>query len=909
MKTCSPRSSLLLHPRRNERPALKKLVRRFWRLAPEAGLRASAAVLALFALFEFNPQTLAATDTWAGGVSTNWADTGNWAPTGNNPPLTGDSLVFSSVDPSGAALTDNLMTPGTYTLTGTNLFLAGSPAYTITSGTAGVNGFTLSGVIDNASSNTQTINDVITVATTGTFMSSGTGGNILISGTVNGAGNVVAASTNLALSGTVTLANANYTGATTVNNGSTLNITGGSFGSSTSTITVGAVTTNNINVVLNVSTSGTVTAALLNMGEAGNETDASMNISGAGTYNITKTALGGNPANGGVGNSPGAITITGGNVNLGATYIGRGGGLVVNNSGAVVTASLLNVSSNAGAHNATFTLDAGSMTVGTSGSTGAFEVGTTSGDGNNSIIMVNGTLTYLGTDGLQLGSDSIFTMSGGTANLSAITVDSAPGGNGTSEVTIGGGSTLYLGGATGGIGILVNSPSATDYVHLGNTPVGALANWTSSAPITLQSGSTATFQAADSLGNAHNISLSGVLSGAGNLIKTGAGVLTLSGPNTYSGLTTLNGGTLNLGNSTALADTSGITFTSGTLQYGSGITTDVSPKIINSAGPINIDTNGQSVTFNTAFAGTNTGGLTVSDSAGTGSLTLTKAETYTANTTVATGGNLILGSGGSLGTTAVTINGTLTGATGNGGIGGNVTLNPVATLALTGGSAGGLTIGETLGIGGASASNLDFVLNSTGADVLAVTGAVSFGTVGGDINLSALSGGTAPAYGTMFNLITSAAGDLVPADFTLETTNLNIDGTNYLVTLANSTASDEIVTLSQNNVALNFYFTGTNGSSWSAINTFATDHTGATAQTGSFSSTSNVFLTADTPVNYTSETLGGNYTINSLSFTAAATSPITLANGTATAPLTIDAGNTFSDAANNLYATGIGLVV
>jgi autotransporter-associated beta strand protein len=238
-----------------------------------------------------------------------------------------------------------------------------------------------------------------------------------------------------------------------------------------------------------------------------------------------------------------------------------------------------------------------------------------------------------------------------------------------------------------------------------------------------------------------------------------------------------------------------------------------------------------------------------------------------------------------------------------------VTLNPGGTLSLTGGATGGLTIGGTLGIGGTSASNLDFALSSTGADVLSVTGAVSFGTVGGDINLTSLAGGTAPAFGTMFNLITSTAGDLVPADFTLETTALNIDGTNYTVTLSASTASDEIVTLNQNNVALNFYLTGTDGSSWSKIDTFATDHTGATAQTGSLSSTSNVFLTANSPVNYTSETLDGNYTINSLSFTAAATSPITLANGTATAPLTIEAGSTFSDAANNIYGTGIGLVV
>jgi autotransporter-associated beta strand protein len=55
---------------------------------------------------------------------------------------------------------------------------------------------------------------------------------------------------------------------------------------------------------------------------------------------------------------------------------------------------------------------------------------------------------------------------------------------------------------------------------------------------------TATIQAADASSVAHNISLGGVLSGAGGLTKTGAGTLTLSGTDTYASATTISAGKL-----------------------------------------------------------------------------------------------------------------------------------------------------------------------------------------------------------------------------------------------------------------------------------------------------------------------------------------------------------------------------
>ena len=96
------------------------------------------------------------------------------------------------------------------------------------------------------------------------------------------------------------------------------------------------------------------------------------------------------------------------------------------------------------------------------------------------------------------------------------------------------------------------------------------------------------------------------------MTKIGTGTLFLTVDNAYGGPTTIRGGTLNVGSTAAIAagGAGGVTFAGGTLQYtAAGATVDYSGNIVNSTGPIAIDTNGQSVTFGGALASSNVGGF------------------------------------------------------------------------------------------------------------------------------------------------------------------------------------------------------------------------------------------------------------------------------------------------------------
>jgi beta-galactosidase len=364
--------------------------------------------------------------------------------------------------------------------------------------------------------------------------------------------------------GSLTISNATYTGNTTIAAASgNLTVAGGSFGSGSATVTLGVAN------ALTMS-GGTAMAGNLNIGIVGGQTGASGLVGGNASANFNALTMGAS------GNTAGGFTInTTGSASLGTVAVRRDAGAVTTPSptlgliisnGNVTAASVTIAQAGVAGRGVDLNINGGSLTIADSSSTGKFAINSSAGNGF--VTMTGGVLTYLGTDGLlaSVGAGvSAVSIHGGTATLSGVTLNSGNAAGVTSSLVVSNGGTLYL----GGVGLVLNQPSATVSAAFGNggATVGAIADWSSIAPITL-TGAT-TFKAADVSSVAHNISLGGVLSGAGGLTGTGGGTLTLNGTNTYSGATTVSAGKLSVNGS--LAADSAVTVASGGTLGGTGV--------------------------------------------------------------------------------------------------------------------------------------------------------------------------------------------------------------------------------------------------------------------------------------------------------------------------------------------------
>ena len=169
-------------------------------------------------------------------------------------------------------------------------------------------------------------------------------------------------------------------------------------------------------------------------------------------------------------------------------------------------------------------------------------------------LSVLGGITYVAWDGL-----GVFTIAGGTANLSTISFSHGSAGfaTGAGTLTLSGSGNLCVG--SGGI----VSPSGTSAtVNLNGGTLGASASWTSTLPMNV-GGAVAIDPAGNSIG------LSGALTGSGSLTEINAGTLNLSGSNNYTGGTTIVGGMLAVANSAGSATGSGpLTLNGGVLTAG-----------------------------------------------------------------------------------------------------------------------------------------------------------------------------------------------------------------------------------------------------------------------------------------------------------------------------------------------------
>ncbi|HTQ37772.1 MAG TPA: autotransporter-associated beta strand repeat-containing protein, partial [Pirellulales bacterium] len=294
-------------------------------------------------------------------------------------------------------------------------------------------------------------------------------------------------------------------------------------------------------------TAGTVT--LTGVNNTGNGNGGVITIEPGSTTNFSNIST--TNADGGL------LQIDGGNNTIGNVNIARSAftasdvtipkytrGVIIN--GGITTMTGLTLGS--GNSSATFSMTNGSLAV-----NGPISVGTGASARAEFFQVTNGTLSS--TSPMQLvsvnGDAANIYLYGGTVTLPGINIFSSTVTSGTALITIGNGTTagaLYIGSS----GIQATYPTgstgnASLVLAQGGGVLGATADWSSNIPVSLTDASgTTVIQAADSVGTAHNITLSGLVSGSVTLIKTGGGKLTLTGMDSLPGIT-IQAGSLGTG--------------------------------------------------------------------------------------------------------------------------------------------------------------------------------------------------------------------------------------------------------------------------------------------------------------------------------------------------------------------------
>jgi hypothetical protein len=276
-----------------------------------------------------------------------------------------------------------------------------------------------------------------------------------------------------------------------------------------------------------------------------------------------------------------------------------------------------------------------------------------------------------------------------------------------------------------------------------------------------------------------------IATGSGGLIKIGSGTTTLSAANSFTGLTEIAEGVLVVNHAEALGGGGEITFRGGTLRHSAANEGDFGSRIVNSTGPISIDTAGRNVTY-TNIGASNTGGLT---KLGTGRLTLDGTNAF-AGPIVVNGGVLAVASTNaipSVGTGSIFID--KAGALNSGGAytgvqawldSGNIAADSTGAIALTGNSS------ENIDFTGYSGLSLGASANSTYSGILTPAGGV-YRLGGGDATLTlsvdnALTGNRDLVVGSG-NVTLSGSNDLT-GKTTVESNTLTLSGNNG--SLANS---------------------------------------------------------------------------------------------------------------------------
>lgn len=559
-------------------------------------------------------------------------------------------------------------------------------------------------------------------------------GTLTLTGTNTSTGPVQVSAGTLALSGTTALPASTIT----VGSGATLDLTartGGGLSLSPTQTLVGSGTV-----------SGAITTVLGSKlvpggnGNIGTLTTSSLNLGGSTTVDFELPNSGTSSDAITVGTANGLVLGSGILVNLSPTT----GGQFANGIGNTYT--LFNYSGTlSGVGTSAGTITAGTFTVNNpvGGLTYTFN-----DTGSAITLTIGGSLANDAT--WQGGVNLSWTTAGNwtTGVVPQNAGDSARFGNviGTTPtaITLDGSKTVAL--------VELNNSAASYTVNVGSGGGLTLDNGVSSGQINVTAG-THTLNVPLTLssstvfgvtGSGDSLTLTADLGGAGDLTKTGSGLLALSGTSSHSGVVNLNGGTTTFV-SGALGTSGDLNLGGGTLRFATGNTEDISSVRFTSlvVGGGTFDTNGNDVELAGSIQGS--GGLT---KAGSGVLTLSGSNNYAGNTTI-NGGTLRVGTLGNLGATpGVATPGNLTLGAGTLELTAGIAFPANRGVALTSPSASIVLPASTAStISGIIAGNGKLNLSGTGSLTLAGANTYSGGTVIEVGGLVTMGSGTALGTG------------------------------------------------------------------------------------------------------------------------------------------------------------------